>query len=112
MNYKELTGFVGHWQRSGMIEQRMGWLYGYYSEDPNYPEGVRINVEAVYEPPQIGEMNGVIEIDDPKRLYVDMIANGLGLERVGWIFTKIDQDNFLSSEEVRKAAKLQQEHQF
>ena len=47
MNYKELTGFVGHWQRSGMIEQRMGWLYGYYSEDPNYPEGVRINVEAV-----------------------------------------------------------------
>jgi hypothetical protein len=28
----------------------MGWLYGYYSEDPNYPEGVRVNVEAIYEP--------------------------------------------------------------
>lgn len=27
----------------------MGWLYGYYSEDPNYPEGVRVNVEAIYE---------------------------------------------------------------
>lgn len=59
MNYKELAGFVGNWQRNGMLEQRMGYLYGYYSEDPNFPEGVRVNVEAVYEPPQIGEMNGV-----------------------------------------------------
>jgi hypothetical protein len=37
----------------------MGFLYGYYSEDPNYPDGVRVNVEAVYEPPQMGEMGGV-----------------------------------------------------
>ena len=28
----------------------MAWLYGYYSEDPNYPEGVRVNIEALYEP--------------------------------------------------------------
>ena len=42
----------------------MAWLYGYYSEDPNYPEGVRVNVEAVYEPPQIGEINGVQTLDD------------------------------------------------
>jgi nuclear protein localization family protein 4 len=34
-----------------MYEQRMGWLYGYYSEDPNFPDGVRVNVEAIYEPP-------------------------------------------------------------
>lgn len=43
----------------------MAWLYGYYSEDPNYPEGVRVNVEAIYEPPQIGEMGGVTELEDP-----------------------------------------------
>jgi len=29
----------------------MGWIYGYYSEDPNYKDGVRAIVEAIYEPP-------------------------------------------------------------
>lgn len=43
----------------------MGWIYGYYSEDPNYPEGVRVNVEAVYEPRQVGEINGVEPLEDP-----------------------------------------------
>jgi len=48
-----------------MYEQRMGYLYGYYSEDPNFKDGVRVNVEAIYEPPQVGEMNGVQPLDDP-----------------------------------------------
>ena len=50
MNFKELQKFVDHWRRGSCMEQRMGYLYGYYSEDPNYPLGVRINVEAIYEP--------------------------------------------------------------
>ncbi len=86
------------------MEQRMGWLYGYYSEDPNYPEGVRVNVEAVYEPPQIGEMGGVHALEDPLGTKVDMIAEALSLERVGWIFTSLNQDVFLTSQEVRKIA--------
>ena len=65
------------------MEQRIGYLYGYYSEDPNYPLGVRINVEAIYEPPQIGQMEGCVEMDDPNMHKVDMIAVALGLERVG-----------------------------
>lgn len=83
----------------------MAWLYGYYSEDPNYPEGVRVNVEIVYEPPQIGEINGVEPIEDPMISKVDMMAEALSLERVGWIFTSINHDAFLSSQEVRKIAK-------
>jgi nuclear protein localization family protein 4 len=55
----------------------MAWLYGYYSEDPNYPEGVRVNVEAMYEPPQIGEINGVENLEDPNAVKVDMIAESL-----------------------------------
>lgn len=82
----------------------MAWLYGYYSEDPNYPEGVRVNVEAIYEPPQIGEINGVEPLDDPFEGRVDMIASALSLEKVGWIFTSINHDTFLSSQEVRKVA--------
>lgn len=89
-----------------MMEQRMGYLYGYYSEDPNYPNGVRVNIEVLYEPPQINEMNGFLELEDPDRQKVDMIASALGLEKVGYIFTKIDQDTFLNSHEIRKAAAL------
>lgn len=79
----------------------MGWLYGYYSEDPNFPEGVRVNVEAVYEPRQQGEINGVIPLDDPLQAKVDMVAEALTLEKVGWTFTSINHDTFLSSQEVR-----------
>lgn len=79
------------------MEQRMAWLYGYYSEDPNYPSGVRANVEAIYEPPQIGEINGVQPLDDPYASKVDIIAEGLGLEKIGWMFTTINQDTFLTS---------------
>lgn len=88
----------------------MAWLYGYYSEDPNYPEGVRVNIEAIYEPPQIGEINGVEPLDDPFEGRVDMIASALSLEKVGWIFTSINHDTFLSSQEVRKVAQLQQKY--
>ena len=49
---------MGAWQQTGMYEQRMAWLYGYYSEHPHIPDGVRVNVEAIYEPPQIGDQSG------------------------------------------------------
>lgn len=68
----------------------MGWLYGYYSEDPNFPDGVRVNIEAIYEPPQIGEIRGVQVLDDPFRPTVDIIASALQLERVGYIFTSLN----------------------
>ena len=82
----------------------MAWLYGYYSEDPNYPEGVRVNIEALYEPKQIGEINGVEPLEDPFLNKVDMIAGARSLERVGWIITSINQDTFLTSQEIRKVA--------
>ena len=49
-------------------------------------------------------MNGFIEMDDPGLHKVDMVANALGLERVGTIFTKIDRETILSADEVKKAA--------
>ena len=98
MNFKEMSQFVGAWQQTGCYEQRMGWLYGYYSEDPNFPDGVRVNVEAIYEPPQVGDGNGVTPLDDPFRPNVDMVAHGLSLERVGQIFTTLNKDKvFMTS---------------
>jgi len=99
MNYKDIASFVGSWQQTGMYEQRMAWLYGYYSEDPNFKDGVRVNVEALYEPPQIGEMAGVQPLDDPKRTLADMVSEALSLERVGIIFTTLNKEKcFMTSE--------------
>lgn len=85
----------------------MGYLYGYYSEDPNFPDGVRVNVEAIYEPPQIGELNGVTALDDPFRTKVDMVAEALSLERVGYIFTTLNKDKvFMTSNQLRQSADL------
>ena len=84
----------------------MGWLYGYYSEDPNFPDGVRVNVEAIYEPPQIGDLRGVKSLDDPYRTKVDMIAESLSLERVGWIYTDSNNDCNMDSKNMRKVYKI------
>lgn len=102
----EVGRFVGYWEKRGCIEQRMCHLYGYYSEDPNYPEGIRCNVECIYDPPQISDMSGQVELDDPNRHIVDMIASALGFEHVGMMFTKLDQETLLSEKEIRRAAKM------
>jgi len=84
----------------------MTHLYGYYSEDPNYPEGIRCNVEAFYDPPQLCDTSGQTELPDPKRHIVEMIASALDLEHVGIMFTKLDQDTILSEKEILRAARM------
>ena len=37
MNQEELNLFVNSWTKSYCMKQKMGWLYGYYAADPNYP---------------------------------------------------------------------------
>ena len=55
MNVEHLSNFAKFWvQKKLTAEQRVGFLYGYYAEDPNYKGGIRAVVEAVYEPKQIG----------------------------------------------------------
>lgn len=49
-------------------------------------------------------------MEDPAKRIVDTIANGLTLELVGWMFTSLNQEVFLTSQEIRKIAKLQQDH--
>ena len=103
---------MDYWRRGYCLEQRVGYLYGYFSEDPNYPQGIRCNVEAIYEPPQISEANGFIELDDPGLHKVEMVANALGLERIGTIFTKMDVETILNADEVKKAAQMQNMYSF
>lgn len=107
LNYSELQAFVDYWQSLHCMEQRVAWLYGYYSEDPSYPDGVRVNIEAIYDPPQIGEMNGFQILNDEEEGYVDIIAECLSLEKVGWIYTSLNYESFLTPKEIREIAKMQ-----
>jgi len=114
MNVPEVEYFIGYWQ-THLLEnamQRLGWMYGYYLEDKNYDEGCRAVLEGIYEPPQ--EMVGEYAQpkDDPHHGRVDRIAEALGLEPIGWIYTSLllDDGLLLSPDEVLRIGRLQNEH--
>jgi len=49
MNVDQLSKFVKFWvQKKHTAEQRVGFLYGYYAEDPHYKNGIRLIIEAIY----------------------------------------------------------------
>ena len=98
MNSPEIGNLIKHWFSTGT--QRVGFLYGYYAEDPTYKMGVRAVVEALYEPPQQNDFNSSIILPDELANNVDSVANKLGLQRIGYVFTTYNTDVFLTAEEV------------
>lgn len=115
INVPEMENFIGYWN-GVLLEnamQRTGFMYGYYLEDKNYDEGTRAIMEGIYEPSQ--EMVGEIAeplTDDQEMSRVNRIAEALGLECIGWVFTSLplEEDLLLSPEEVLRIARLQNEH--
>ncbi|KFV65318.1 Nuclear protein localization protein 4, partial [Dryobates pubescens] len=93
-NHTIADRFLDFWRKTG--NQHLGYLYGRYTEHKDIPLGIRAEVAAIYEPPQIGTQNSLEILDDPKAEVVDEIAAKLGLRKVGWIFTD------LVSEDTRK----------
>ncbi|EHB08021.1 Nuclear protein localization protein 4-like protein [Heterocephalus glaber] len=100
-------------------------LYGRYTEKKDIPLGIRAEVAAIYEPPQIGTQNSLELLEDPKAEVVDEIAAKLGLRKVGWIFTDLISEDtrkgtvrysqnkdtyFLCSEECITAGDFQNKH--
>eukprot|EP00047_Mylnosiga_fluctuans_P005336 m.239897 g.239897 ORF g.239897 m.239897 type:complete len:584 (-) comp13565_c0_seq1:267-2018(-) len=79
--------FVQAWRATG--QQRAGWLYGRYDKYDAVPLGIKAVVVAIYEPPQQGAPNGLHLLDDPNLGAVDNVANALGLQKIGWIFTDL-----------------------
>lgn len=121
-----INQFIDSWRTTGM--QRFGYLYGYYKRYDNVPLGIKAVVEAIWEPPQHDEQDGltmdmdqvVKEVED-----TDKLAREMGLERIGMIFTDLTDTGlgdgsvyckrhkdsfFLSSLEVIMAAKHQLRH--
>ncbi|XP_058738909.1 NPL4-like protein 1 [Vicia villosa] len=88
--------------------KRGGFMYGTVSE-----EG-KVEVNFIYEPPQQGlEENLMFFRDSEEEKYVEAIAAGLGMRRVGFIFTQsvsqAKKDYTLSYREVLQAAEYHAE---
>ncbi|TFK30391.1 polyubiquitin-tagged protein recognition complex, Npl4 component [Coprinopsis marcescibilis] len=115
--------FLQAWRKTGM--QRFGWLVGRYEPYDKVPMGVKAVVEAIYEPLQQGEIDGLSLAwpwEEETRIR-DLASNASPpLSIVGYIFTDLDptpedrtknvykrhpQSFFLSSLEAIFAATVQ-----
>lgn len=50
-NHTIADRFLDFWRKTG--SQRMGYLYGRFTEHKDIPLGIRAEVAAIYEPPQV-----------------------------------------------------------
>lgn len=85
--------------------KRGGFMYGTVADDG------AVEVDFIYEPPQQGtEENLILMRDTDEERLVDAIAMGLGMRRVGFIFTQTisqnKKDYTMSNREVIQAAEL------
>ncbi|ONH68242.1 Nuclear protein localization protein 4 [Cyberlindnera fabianii] len=119
-----INSFIDSWRQTGT--QRIGYMYGTYQKYNKVPLGIKAVVEAIYEPNQHDENDGLtMEVPWKDEESIDKIAKMCGLEKLGVIFTdltdarkgdgsvlcKRHKDSyFLTSLEVIMAAKFQKQY--
>ncbi|TDL28765.1 polyubiquitin-tagged protein recognition complex, Npl4 component [Rickenella mellea] len=83
--------FLQAWRRTGT--QRFGWLIGRYEPYDEVPMGVKAVVEAIHEPPQEGELDGLtlgLPWEDEQRIRGLAASASTPLTIVGYMFTDLD----------------------
>ncbi|BFU18581.1 NPL4 family protein [Entamoeba histolytica HM-1:IMSS-B] len=101
MNFMETDNFQRYVFQRSFYVNRIGILYGTFKQD-------RVQVEAIYEPPQVINEEGDFEMKQEQTLLqVQQMAVELGLERVGIIFSHARREEILTSREIISAAQRQ-----
>uniref|UniRef100_A0A4W5MHS6 NPL4 homolog, ubiquitin recognition factor n=1 Tax=Hucho hucho TaxID=62062 RepID=A0A4W5MHS6_9TELE len=94
-NHTIADRFLDFWRKTG--SQRMGYLYGRYTEHKDIPLAIRAEVAAIYEPPQVSALHS--------RESVQWFVT------IGWIgtvkYTRNKDSYFLSAEECITAGHFQ-----
>lgn len=86
-----IDNLLQFWRRTGM--QRFGWLLGRYEPYTEVPMGVKAVVEAIHEPPQEGDLDGLrlgLPWEDQGK--IESLAQMTGLQVVGMVFTDLTPD--------------------
>ncbi|KAG1757330.1 NPL4 family-domain-containing protein [Suillus lakei] len=105
--------FLKAWRSTGL--QRFGWLIGRYEPYEKVPMGIKAVVEALYEPPQEGELDGLtLGIpweDEPRIRELAKMASGSIVhhpeDRTKSIYKRHPHSFFVSSLEAIFAATIQ-----
>jgi len=80
VDFSCITEFQSYVLQYDYRQMRIGYLYGTFEEDN------KVNVELIYEPPQETTDISFEILDDPNEVRVNLLAEMLGLKKVGWIF--------------------------